>query len=154
MTREIIEEDEELDVPEEKQGWFSRMTEGLSKSSNKITQGLTDLVTKKKLDQDLLDELEDLLITADLGPKTAAKIVEEFGKDRFGKDISEEEIRLALAESIANILTPVAKPQTFEKREDGKPFVTIVVGVNGVGKTTTIGKVAHDLQMTQKRPTM
>ena len=154
MTREIIEEDEELDVPEEKQGWFSRMTEGLSKSSNKITQGLTDLVTKKKLDQDLLDELEDLLITADLGPKTAAKIVEEFGKDRFGKDISEEEIRLALAESIANILTPVAKPQTFEKREDGKPFVTIVVGVNGVGKTTTIGKVAHDLQMTQNRPTM
>ena len=154
MTREIIEEDEELDEPEDKKGWFSRMTEGLSKSSNKITQGLTDLVTKKKLDQDMLDELEDLLITADLGPKTAARLVEEFGKDRFGKDISEEEIKLALAESIAAILKPVAAPQNFEKRTDGKPFVTIVVGVNGVGKTTTIGKIAHDLHMTQKRPVM
>ncbi len=129
-------------------GWLDRLSKGLSKSSAKFTQGLTDLVTKKKLDQDMLDELEELLITADLGPKTAARIVEEFGKDRFGKDISEDEIRQALAESIAAILRPVAQPVTFE---GAKPFVTLVCGVNGVGKTTTIGKVAHELRTRQQR---
>jgi len=131
---------------ESKGGWLAKLTGGLSKSSNKITQGLTDLVTKKKLDQDMLDELEEVLITADLGPKTAAKIVEEFGKDRFGKDISEDEIKQALAESIAAILRPVAQPVDFT---GPKPYVTLVCGVNGVGKTTTIGKIAHDLHQKQ-----
>ena len=144
-------EDEQDDS--EEGGWFSRLTSGLSKSSNKITQGLTDLITKKKLDQDALDELEEVLITADLGPQTAAKVIEYFAKDRFGKDISEEEIREALALSIEKILAPVAKPIQIHKPENG-PFVIVVCGVNGAGKTTSIGKLAHQLHYNQKLKVM
>lgn len=129
-------------------GWLSRLTSGLSKSTNKITKGLGDLVTKKPLDQDTLDALEELLIAADLGPKTATKIIEDFSKDRFGKEISEEEIREALAGTIAAILEPVAKPLNITKPANG-PFTVIVCGVNGVGKTTTIGKIAQDLHQKQ-----
>jgi len=92
----------------------------------------------------MLDNLEELLITADLGPKTAMKVVEDFGKDRFGKDISEDEVKEALAESVSAILDPVAQKMDFSKVDDG-PFVVLVCGVNGVGKTTTIGKIAHEL---------
>jgi len=99
---------------------------------------------KKKLDQDALDDLEDALIEADLGPSTAAKIVEDFSKDRFGKDISEEEIREALAESMTTILEPVAKPLEIKKPQNG-PYVILVCGVNGAGKTTSIGKLAYKL---------
>lgn len=126
-------------------GWFSRLTSGLTKSTTKITQGITDLVTKKKLDQDALDELEEVLISADLGPTTAMKVVEDFSKDRFGKDISEDEIKSALAESITKILTPVATPLEIDKPADGTPFVILTCGVNGAGKTTTIGKLAYQL---------
>ncbi len=128
----------------EQGGWLSRMTSGLSKSTNKITGGITDVLTKKKLDQDALDALEEVLIEADLGPKTAAKIIAEFSKDRFGKDISEEEIREALAETIAAILEPVAQGLEIKKPE-GAPFVILMTGVNGAGKTTTIGKLAQKL---------
>ncbi|HEY8191636.1 MAG TPA: signal recognition particle receptor subunit alpha, partial [Alphaproteobacteria bacterium] len=132
----------ENNQPEEK-GWLSRLTGGLSKSTQKITEGIGDILTKRKLDQEMLDSLEELLITADLGPKTAAKIVGEFGQDRFGKDISEDEIKEALAEGIAKILAPVAKSLELE---GAQPFTVLVCGVNGVGKTTTIGKIAHDLR--------
>lgn len=132
--------------PEDKGGWFSRLTGGLSKSSAKIGQGIADLVTKRKLDQDMLDELEEVLITADLGPKTAARIVAEFGQDRFGKDISADEVKAHLAGSISKILDPVARPMSFDKPAEGNgPLVVLVCGVNGVGKTTTIGKIAYDL---------
>ncbi|MGH1398978.1 MAG: signal recognition particle-docking protein FtsY [Alphaproteobacteria bacterium] len=134
-------EEEELSDHSDEGGWLSRLTSGLSKSTNKITQGITDVITKKKLDQETLDALEDVLIEADLGPHTAAKVIEEFSKDRFGKDISEEETREALAAVIADILTPVAKPLEISKT-DG-PFVILMTGVNGVGKTTTIGKLAN-----------
>jgi fused signal recognition particle receptor len=87
----------------EKKGWLSRLTGGLSRSSARITQGIGDIFTKRKLDQEMLDRLEDLLIEADLGPATAAKVVAEFGRDRFGKDISEAEVREALAKAIADI---------------------------------------------------
>lgn len=136
---------------EKEGGWLTRLSQGLSKSSNKITQGLTDVLTKRKLDQDMLDELEDVLIMADLGPRTAAKIVEEFSRDRFGKDISEEEIKEALAETIAGILEPVAKPLTYSKENDAGPFVVLMCGVNGAGKTTTIGKIAYDLHIKNGR---
>ncbi|PJB73594.1 MAG: signal recognition particle-docking protein FtsY [Alphaproteobacteria bacterium CG_4_9_14_3_um_filter_47_13] len=135
----------------ESSGWISRLGQGLSKSSVRLGQGITDLVTKKKLDQEMLDELEDLLITADLGPKTAARIVAEFGRDRFGKDISEEDIKRALATQITAILEPVTQPAAFHGQQ---PFVVLVCGVNGVGKTTTIGKMAYDLHVTQKRSVM
>lgn len=125
--------------------WLSRLSRGLTKSSSKFTKGIADLITKRKLDQEMLDQLEELLITADLGPKTAAKLVEEFGRDRFGKDISGVEVAEALAASIAKILTPVAKPIDLHRHQDG-PMTVLVCGVNGVGKTTTIGKIAYDLQ--------
>jgi len=140
-----IEEAKDDDNPDidhsDEGGWFSRLTKGLGKSTNKITQGLTDVITKSKLDQDTLDALEEVLIEADLGPKTAARVIEEFSKDRFGKDISEEEIKVALAETVATILDPVAKPLSIDAGSDG-PFVMLVCGVNGAGKTTTIGKMA------------
>lgn len=131
--------------------WLARLTHGLSKSSGKLTQGIGDLLTKRKLDQDMLDNLEELLITADLGPKTAARLVEEFGRERFGKDIDDNEVREALAASIAAILKPVAQPLDMTRPENG-PFTMLVCGVNGVGKTTTIGKIAYDLQKLKNRP--
>jgi fused signal recognition particle receptor len=137
----------------EEASWLSRLTKGLSKSTAKITQNLGDLITKRRLDQAYLDELEETLIMADLGPKTAAKIIEEFSRDRFGKDISGEEIAEALADVIAKILEPVAKPLALHNRADG-PNTILVVGVNGVGKTTTIGKIAYDLSQLQNRHVM
>ncbi|MBX2834056.1 MAG: signal recognition particle-docking protein FtsY [Micavibrio sp.] len=139
---EDIQEAKELADHSEEGGWFSRLAGGLSKSTNKFTQGLSDLVTKKKLDQETLDELEELLISADLGPKTAAKVIEGFSRDRFGKDISGDEIREALADGMAEILNPVVATLEPQKQEDG-PHVILVVGVNGAGKTTTIGKLAR-----------
>ncbi len=124
--------------------WVSRLGMGLAKSSGKFTQGLTDIITKSKLDEEMLEALEELLITADLGPKTAARIIADFSKDRFGKDITPEEIRAALAASISKILEPVAKPLVTDKPASGGPFVILVCGVNGAGKTTTIGKMAYD----------
>ena len=146
---------EETPAGGKKEGhWLSRLSHGLSQSSQKITQGLGDLVTKRKLDQDMLDNLEEVLIAADLGPKAAARIVAEFGKDRFGKDVSEDEIKTALADSMARILDPVAKEMAFPKPAEGGPFTVLVCGVNGVGKTTTIGKIAHDLAQNKGRKVM
>ena len=135
-------------------GWLSRLTTGLSKSSGKISTGLSGLLTKKKLDQDTLDALEDLLIEADLGPKTAARLVEKLAKDRFGKDIDEAEIREALAGGIAVVLEPVARPLDVKKPENGGPFTVLVCGVNGVGKTTTIGKMAWNLTKNEHKSVM
>lgn len=148
-----IREKDDLSDHSEEGGWLARLTKGLSKSSKKLGQGISDLVTKKKLDKEALEDLEDLLIAADLGPKTAAKIVEEFSQERFGKEIDEDEVRSALAGSIGKILEPVAAELDFAKPENG-PFVVLVCGVNGVGKTTTIGKIAHELHMKQHRPVM
>lgn len=122
--------------------WVSRLGMGLAKSSAKLGTELTDLLTKRKLDQDMLNGLEEVLITADLGPRTAARIVSEFAEGRFGKDIDEAEVKQALADTIAKILTPIAKPLTVAKPDIG-PFVILICGVNGAGKTTTIGKLAH-----------
>jgi len=124
-----------------KEGWLSKLRTGLSRSSTKLSDGLTGFLTKRKLDQDALDDLEELLITADLGPATAAKLVEAFGKNRFGKDISDQEVKEALAVQMAEILAPCAKPLALD--DSKKPFVVLMVGVNGAGKTTTIGKLAQ-----------
>jgi fused signal recognition particle receptor len=120
--------------------WVSRLGMGLAKSTNKITQDITDLITKSKLDDSTLDQLEDILIEADLGPKTAARIIGEFSQNRFAGDAGEKDVRTTLSDSMARILDPVAKPLTIENH---KPFVVLVCGVNGAGKTTTIGKMAH-----------
>lgn len=145
-------EKEELDEDHSNEwGWFSRLTKGLGKSSSKWTLGLSDVFTKRKLDQDTLDSLEEALIEADLGPKTAARIVANFSKDRFGKDMDEHEIREALAVAVADVLEPVAQPLDIIEKS---PFVILVCGVNGAGKTTTIGKYAHFLSKERDRTVM
>ncbi|MDO8605507.1 MAG: signal recognition particle-docking protein FtsY [Phaeospirillum sp.] len=127
------------DEPEE-QGWFGRLKSGLSKSSSRLTQGIGDLFTKRKLDDEALEELEDLLITADFGVATAAKVARHLAKTRFGQDVTSDEIKQTLAEEITRILEPVAKPLVIVPGH--RPHVVLVVGVNGSGKTTTIGKLA------------
>lgn len=143
-------EAEELRDHTEEGGWFSRLTKGLSKSSNKMSKSISDVFTKRKLDQEALEDLEDILIMADIGPKTAAKLVEEFSKERFDKEVDGREVQKALAVSIASILEPVAKPLDITKPENG-PLVVLVCGVNGAGKTTTIGKLAHEYHVHQHK---
>lgn len=125
---------------QEKKGWFSRLKSGLSRSSDKIGGGLSDLLTKRKLDEDSLQDLEDLLISADLGIAAAARLRAQIGKRRFESDIEPDALRHALAQDIAEILTPIAQP--LERRQGKSPQVILMVGVNGTGKTTTIGKLA------------
>jgi fused signal recognition particle receptor len=124
----------------EKQSWFQRLKQGLTKSSSKLTEGFAAILVKRKIDEETLEEIEELLITADLGPATAARLAADLGKSRFGKEVTDSEVRGFLAERIATMLAPVAIPL-----DPGlaKPFVVLVVGVNGVGKTTTIGKLAE-----------
>lgn len=124
-------------------GWLSRLRQGLSRSSSRLTGGITDLFTKRRLDDAAIEELEELLITADLGVTTAAKLAADFASTRFDKEVSPEEVRGALAEDIAGMLEPVARPLTVDGSH--KPHIILVCGVNGSGKTTTIAKLAHAL---------
>ncbi len=124
----------------EKPGWLSRLKAGLSRSSSKLGEGISGIFTKRKLDDAALEELEELLISADLGVATAAKLTADLAKGRFNKDVSPEEVRRVLADDIAGILAPVAVP--LEVDPANRPHVVLVVGVNGSGKTTTIGKLA------------
>jgi fused signal recognition particle receptor len=122
-------------------GFFSRLKQGLSRSTQKLTEGITAVFKKRRLDEEALEELEDLLIGADLGPAVAARVIEGFRRTRFGKEVTDAEIRETLAEEIATILAPVAVP--FVPDPARHPHVVLVVGVNGTGKTTTIGKLAQ-----------
>ncbi|MBG52325.1 MAG: signal recognition particle-docking protein FtsY [Alphaproteobacteria bacterium] len=126
--------------PAKKKSLFARMKEGLSRSTRAMSDGVTGIFTKRKLDTATLEELEDLLITSDLGLDAAADITRAVAKDRYDKEISADEVRRILAEEIAKNLTPVEKPFTLPG--DKKPFIVLIVGVNGAGKTTTIGKIA------------
>ena len=128
------------EAAEQKQGWFVRLKAGLSKSSGKIASGLSALAGRK-LDDALIGELEELLITADLGPGPAAKLATGLAAGRFEKTVTAEELREALASEIAAMLEPVAQPLVVDPAH--KPHVVLVVGVNGSGKTTTIGKLAR-----------
>ena len=132
------------EAPPTKKGWFAKLKEGLSKSSSKLTDGITSIFTKRKLDDEALEELEELLITADLGPATAAKVTAELARTRFGKEVSPEEVKSTLAAEVSKIVTPVAKPLVLDPAL--KPHVILVVGVNGTGKTTTIGKLARQFK--------
>jgi fused signal recognition particle receptor len=118
---------------------LARLGAGLAKSASKISTGITDVFTKRKLDDAALEELEELLIAADLGPTLAAQITAEFGKQRFGQEVDAAEVRQFLAAQIATRLNAVARPLDIEV---AKPFVLLMVGVNGSGKTTTLGKLA------------
>ena len=130
-----------VETEADKKGWLSRLRSGLAKSTKKVAESITGLFTKKKLDQQTLDELEDALIQADLGVTVAARLVGKLGKERFGKEVTDEEVRAAFADDIAEILQPVATPLAIDRAR--KPFVVLVIGVNGSGKTTTIAKLAN-----------
>jgi fused signal recognition particle receptor len=131
-------------APNAQAGWLARLSQGLSKSSTRLVTGISDIVTKRKLDDGALTDLEDLLITADMGGATAAKLTEALSATRFGKEVSEMEVRESLAEEITKALEPVTKALAIDPEH--KPFVVLMVGVNGAGKTTTIGKLAHQLR--------
>ncbi len=120
--------------------FFSKLKSGLSRSASKLTESITATFTKRKLDDEALEELEEQLIAADLGPAVAAKVIKSFRSTRFGKEVTSEEIRETLAAEIAKILAPVAQPLVVDPAK--KPYVILMTGVNGAGKTTTIGKLA------------
>ncbi len=131
-------------------GFFSRLKEGLTRSTQKLTEGITAVFKKRTLDDAALEELEDVLITADLGTDVAARIIANFRRTRFGREVTDEEIKTALAEEIAAILQPVAHPLVIDRGL--KPHVVLVVGVNGTGKTTTIGKLAQQYREQGLKP--
>ncbi len=122
-------------------GFFNRLKEGLSRSTQKLGGGITAVFTRRKLDDAALEELEELLIGADLGTEAAARVIAAFRRSRFGKEVTDAEIKESLAEEVAAILRPVARPLALDPAK--KPHVVLVVGVNGTGKTTTIGKLAQ-----------
>jgi fused signal recognition particle receptor len=124
--------------------WTDRLFGGFRKTSERLTENLTGIVGTARLDDATLDELEDALILSDLGPSAAARIRARLAEQRFGKDIDERGLKEAVAEEIAAILRPVAKP--IEITAFPRPQVILVIGVNGSGKTTTIAKLAHLFQ--------
>jgi fused signal recognition particle receptor len=123
-----------------KRSWWSRLREGLARSSGSIGASLAAIFTKRKLDAEMLEDLEDVLIRADLGITTAARITKAIGKDRYDKNVDVEEVKAVLAAEVERALAPYARPLEIDPTK--KPFVILVVGVNGSGKTTTIGKLA------------
>jgi len=135
----VEDEDRAAETGAEKSGFFARLARGLRKSSSRLSEGLSTLFTKRKLDQDALDDLEELLIAADIGAVTAAKVIDTLAKDRFDKDVTDLEIREALAQVVAETLQPYEQP--LDMTGDA-PRVVLFVGVNGSGKTTTLGKIA------------
>ena len=126
--------------PQPKRSWWRRLTEGLSRTSSALTTGITDLFTKRKLDAGTLEDLEDILIQADLGLATSGRIAKAVGEGRYDKQIDPAEVKAILAREVEAILMPVAHPLAIDATK--KPFVILMVGVNGSGKTTTIGKLA------------
>ena len=130
-------------MTETKTGWLQRLTSGLSRSSKALTEQVAATFTKAPLDQAKLDELEEMLIEADLGPHSAARITQRFSDAKFGKSVDEREIKEALAEAIGEELS--ARQGTFDPLSGPRPYVVLFIGVNGSGKTTTLGKIAADL---------
>jgi fused signal recognition particle receptor len=127
------------DTPK-KLGLFARLTQGLTRTAQSLTTGVTKVFTRKKLDQAALDELEELLIAGDMGAPVAAYVVNELKETRFNADVTDKEMKEALAKPIAEILRRVDKPLRLDP--GNRPHVILVAGVNGSGKTTTIGKLA------------
>ena len=132
-----------------RKGWFSRLKDGLTKTSGKLSEGITGLFTKQKLDADTLEDLEDLLIQSDLGVEFASRITDRLSEGRFEKGISSQDVRSVLADEVEKVLIPVAKPIMIDAQNS--PHVIVVVGVNGTGKTTTIGKMASRFQREGKK---
>jgi len=123
-----------------KQSWWRRLSAGLKRTSSSLGGAVADLVTKRKLDRVMLEDIEDVLLRADLGTEVAARIAEAVGKGRYDKAVSADDVTAIVATEVERVLAPVAKPLEIDAGR--KPFVVLVVGVNGSGKTTTIGKLA------------
>jgi len=130
-------------VPPLKLTWFQRLRAGLARTSSQLTGQIAALFTKRKLDDETLEDLEDLLIQADLGVETAMRITGTLSSERYGKDVTGEDVSRIMSAEITKVLAPVAKPLQLDLNH--KPHVILVVGVNGTGKTTTIGKLAAKL---------
>jgi fused signal recognition particle receptor len=120
--------------------WWQRLSGGLKRTSSSLGGALSDLVTKRRLDAAMLEEIEDALIRADLGVDVAARVASALGEGRYDKQIDAGEVKAVLAGEVEKILAPVAQPLAIDASR--KPFVILVAGVNGSGKTTTIGKLA------------
>ena len=118
------------DQTSEKQSWWQRLSGGLKRTSSSIGGTVSDLVAKRRLDQTMLDEIEDLLIRVDLGVETAARIAVAVGEGRYDKSITTDEVKAVVAAEVEKVLTPVAKPLAIK---EAKPFVALVIGVNGSG---------------------
>ena len=123
--------------------WFGRLKAGLSKSSTRLVDGIAGVFTRRKLDAEAIGELEDVLITADLGPAAAAQLASALAERRIERDVDADEVRGLLADDIADILAPAAEGLNIDS--GNRPHIILVIGVNGTGKTTTIGKLAHRL---------
>ena len=126
-----------------KRSWWQKLKSGLARTSSQLTSGISALLTKRRLDAATLEDLEDLLVQADLGLTTASGIVASLKRERFETDIGEEEVRAVLAAEVDKVLAPVARPLVIGTEQ--RPHVVLIVGVNGTGKTTTIGKLAAKL---------
>lgn len=124
---------------EKTESWGAKLKSGLLKSSDRLNDGIKEIFVRKKLDDETLEKLEELLITSDIGAETSAYIVSELAKNKFDKEITPEEVKTELAAIIGKILEPYAKPINISK----KPHIILFCGVNGTGKTTTIGKLAR-----------
>src|SRR5246127_2732677 len=123
-----------------KLSWWRRLSSGLKRTSSSLGTAVADLVTKRKLDRAMLEDIEDVLLRADLGTEVAARISAAVGVGRYDKAITADEVKAVGATEVEKVLSPVAKPLEIDPAQ--KPFVILVVGVNGSGKTTTIGKLA------------
>jgi len=137
---EAIGEDTVAGEGDTESGWLRRLRSGLGRSSNVLTGSISSIFTKRRLDEETLEEFEEALIRADLGIDIAATITNELRRERIGRELTEDEVKTVLAAELEKALAPVAKPLTLDT--ELKPNVILVVGVNGTGKTTTIGKLA------------
>ncbi|TGP98812.1 MULTISPECIES: signal recognition particle-docking protein FtsY [unclassified Mesorhizobium] len=145
VARKVEQKAEVQKAPEPapRRSWFQRMRDGLARSSRELTGNIAGVFTKRKLDEETLQDLEDVLIRADLGVETALRVTDSLASSRYGKDVSDTEVRAVMAAEVEKVLAPVAKPLELDLSH--KPHVILVVGVNGTGKTTTIGKLAAKL---------
>src|ERR1700716_2828635 len=126
-----------------KLSWWRRLSGGLKRTSNSLGTAVADLVTKRKLDRAMLEDIEEVLLRADLGTEVAARIAAAVGVGRYDKAVTADDVKTVVATEVEKVLAPVAKPLAIDEVQ--KPFVILVVGVNGSGKTTTIGKLAAKL---------
>jgi fused signal recognition particle receptor len=136
-------EPEATPQPAAKTSWFQRLKSGLSRSSRELGDNISGVFTKGRLTEEIVDDLEEVLIRADLGMETAIRITDELSSGRYGRQTTEGDVRQVMAQEVQKVLAPVAVPLELDLSH--KPHVILVVGVNGTGKTTTIGKLAAKL---------